>query len=151
MTTTRHAATKAHGQEIRRLYQEYGYLDEDLVIKESRKKRSPLHAAMLWDDDRAAAEFGRHEIARLLIKSVTVTGIVIDSGKATVTVREWHGIGDGYRSVQDVIGKAELLELLLQEALDAAKRFRKKYGHLKALDGMMRAINEAIRRNEKEK
>jgi hypothetical protein len=48
-----------------------GHLAPEIVVKESRPKRAPLHGHFEWDD-RKAAHLHREEQARLLIRSIRI-------------------------------------------------------------------------------
>ena len=138
--------TNAIEVEVRALYDELGYLDEDAVLKASKKKSSALHALFLWSDDAAAAAVGRREIARQIIVSVHIEDFETPIGP--VTVRAYPSVGDGYRAVEDVIGDREWARLVLLRAFVELRRFVTRYAHLKELSPLMRQIGRTLEKDE---
>ncbi len=141
------SVTKKMEAELQAIYRANGYLDEALVVKASRRKASALHSLFFWGDDKAAAEVGRLEIARMVIVRVHIEDVELPDTNKRVSVRAYMGVGDGYRSAHDVLGSDDLTAIVLARALDDLRRFKAKYGHLRALQGLTAAIDDAIRRN----
>ncbi len=133
--------------ELASLYEKHGRIDEAIVVSASKRKRSSMHALFHWDDDKEAAHLGRLEIARQLIKSIKITNVKIPDQDGEITVRAYHGIGTGYASLHDVIGKEELNAIVLANALKDLRAFKAKYAHLKALTGLIKEIDRAIESN----
>ena len=74
--------------ELEKLYKKHGSLTEELVVKESKKKRSPLHPLFLWDRPEEASHIGRLALARRLIISVKVTEFEAEKLNLSVRMRK---------------------------------------------------------------
>ncbi len=132
--------------ELRALYEKHGRIDEKLVVAASKKKSSALHGYFLWGDTDRAAAIGRHEIARSIIMQVHVIEKPTKRRNVQVTFREreFHGLGDGYHTLADVLQSKELTALALDAAIVSLSQFQRKYRHLAELSGVMTAIDDAL-------
>lgn len=141
----RTTVTKAAQEELRAIYAKNGYINEKLVVAASKKKRSALHPYFHWDNDTEAARIGRLEIARSIIIKVHIVEHPMPTSDITVSFkeREFHGVGDGYRSLSDVLDSEDLTNIALDNALRSLEQFRLKYGYLAALSGVVKAANKA--------
>ncbi len=120
--------------ELERLHAQNGHLDEDILIRASKAKRNPLHKLFFWDDEEHAAYLGRREIARQLIVRVTIEPHEAEELSCEVSVRKYHGTGDGgYADLGTVMGTAQLRERLLNQALAELESFQKRYATLSEL------------------
>lgn len=59
------------GEELERIRLKTGRLTPDVVVKEARLKKSPIHAAFEWDDTLAGEKYRLHQ-ARNIIRAVRV-------------------------------------------------------------------------------
>lgn len=121
-----------------------GTLIPEEVVREARKKKSPLHPWFEWDDTEAARQY-RLEQARDLIRSVAVT--YIQHGEEQTTVRAFVHLGDqdGYEDTTIVLQIADRRALLLQRALRELESVRKKYEDIEELAAVFAAVSEARR------
>lgn len=133
--------------EIRKIHRRDGRLTPDAVVKASRRKTSALHQYFHWGDDQRMAAYGRHEIARSIIKCIVIHDVEVPSTGVRVNVREFHGVrdGTGYFSLRQAEDSPDLRLLVLQNALKDLEAFRKKYGTMKALLGAMKHVEAAIK------
>lgn len=77
------AKKEAISARLEKLASEHGYLTPTLVIKDAKKKTSPLHSEFEWDDSIAAQNW-RTEQARRLIRSVKI--VVVEEARAIKSV-----------------------------------------------------------------
>ena len=120
-------------EELERIRKKHRKLTEEILVAESKKESSPLHDLFLWNDDHTAAHIGRLEIARQLIKRVKITPQEAKQLNYSVQVRKYHGTGDGYHELHEVMTSKDLREILLQRALDELDSFQKRYQQLTEL------------------
>ena len=128
--------------ELDKLCKKNGSLTEELVVEESKKKRSPLHSMFLWDKPEEAAHLGRLELARRLIISVKVTEFEAEKLNLSVRMRKYHGTGDGYASVFRVASEDDVRKSVLQEALRQLRGLQEKYRHLQELRPVFEALEK---------
>jgi hypothetical protein len=118
-----------------------GITPEDL-LKEARKKRSPIHDLFEWDDQVAAEAF-RLEQARYFLRSVWEVPVDRDGREAGDGARAFYAveISDANerkskaffaaREIRDVPGAdAQILERALKEANEWQQRYRRIRNHL---------------------
>ena len=130
--------------ELAALERKHRKLTEQMVVDASRDPESALHPLFLWDNDEEAARLGRLEIARTLIVSVHITAEEAEAFDLDVQVRKYHGLGDGYRSLDRVMNKEDLRQRLLMAALEDLEQIKRRYSALKDLLGdVFAAIDQA--------
>ena len=135
--------TRKQEAELERIQKKHGAIDEKIVVRESKAKRSPLHSLFFWDDDRAAAAIGRHEIARMILVSVRVKESEAEELHCTVGIRKYHGgLGGGYFTISNIMQDPSLQAALLAQALADLEAFHKRYE-------MIASLLEPIRRATK--
>jgi len=113
------------------------------VVREARRKTSPLHGWFEWDNT-AAARMYRLEQARELIRSVSVT-FVGNHHSEPSTVRAFVNLGDGseYEHVVSVVAVPEKMDRLLAMAKREMDAFIKKYKDFNELAPVI-AVMEAV-------
>lgn len=128
---------------LRKLYKvSGGLLLPETVVEAARSPKSPLHRHFEWDNT-VAAERWRIEQARYLLR-VTVEYITIKGSE--VPTRIYVSLSDdqnrdgGYRLTTDVLSDDDLRRCLLQDALRDIEIFKNKYGRLKELAGVIKAM-----------
>lgn len=140
--------TKQVREEVARLYKKHGSIDEDILVRASRRKTSPLHSLFHWDDPKKAAAVGRREIARQVIMriSVTITPAENDGLNCSVRVRKYQGgmPDGGYKDIDDVLSDEELHARMVQNALTDLRSFKTKYQTLSELSKVLRAIDRTV-------
>lgn len=127
--------------------QNKGLLDPVKVVEFARDKTTALHGRFEWDDSEAAERY-RIWQARSIIR---LEFIVIPSknNKDTIVRSFVSLIADrraekdrGYRLMLDVLSDEDLRKQMLDEAKTDMLIFRRKYGHLKELDEVFRAMDK---------
>mgnify|MGYP001603666722 CR=1 FL=1 len=140
---------KAIRDELSRLAEKNGRLTEDLVVAASRSPKSPLHSMFMWDDPDSAAHLGRLEIARQLIVKIRIEPNEQQDLKCEFSVRKWHGVGNGYRSIGDVLTQEKLREGLLRTALEDLNQMLKRYEMLAELAPVRHALDVVVKRSKR--
>ena len=123
-------------------------LTPEAIVEESKKKDSLLHPVFEWDNHRAGHEWRKQQARIMLGNLVTVS---IGESKLTEPTRAFVNVYKGeerYTSVDIVVNDAELLDLMLSQALEELNSFRKKYRTLKELEQVFVAIDHAVDLNE---
>tara|TARA_R100001460_G_scaffold71330_3_gene112059 strand:+ start:157 stop:666 length:510 start_codon:yes stop_codon:yes gene_type:complete len=139
---------QAVGEQLEALEYKHGALTPDLVVREARKKTSPLHECFEWDDTRAAEKYRKYE-AR------TLTGAVLVVTQQTAEpVRAFHSVpitftsddeqARGYVSLDVAINDPEHRNYLLQQAFRDLASWKKKYSELKELHGIFSQADRLI-------
>ena len=129
---------KVVGGELTRIKRKnYGILKPEVVVREAKKKKSPLHGFFEWDDGIAAEKY-RIDQARHLIRSVVIEwendpGEVIVS-RAFVSIKtdeEW-----GYVDMGDALSDEEMREQVLESALKYYEAGKQKFAGVEELAGL---------------
>ena len=129
------------GAVLERLRQKNGgTITADIVLREARKKRSPLHGGFEWDDTEAARQY-RLEQARGLIRSITVQ--VIGGGESDVVRAFVHIDGGDYEEIHAVLRTRDRRQALLDSAMRELLAFRTKYEQLSELAEVFAAVDKA--------
>ena len=135
--------TQSASEAIKELAEKTGNLTPELVLKEAKKKTSPLHSHFNWDDTQAAHSY-RLLQASALIRKIKVEYSVSES--KSVLVRAFHNVREGgdegnERGVYVSVAEAFSVESYREQILAQCKRdmtaFRQKYA---ALDEVQRVI-----------
>ena len=123
-----------------------GVLTAELVLKEARKKTSPLHSHFVWDDSEAATQY-RLIQAGELIRKVKVTYSPRED--VSYKVRAFFNVvqvGDNdegrkvYVPIKDALNTPSYREQLLAEAKRDADSFVKKYKVLNEVKDIINTI-----------
>jgi hypothetical protein len=133
---------------LRELERRHGFLRPTDIVKSAKPKSSVLHEFFTWDDTKAAEE-RRLDQARALVRKVRVT-VQVGPEREPIRIRAFvsmpsdrvHGLG--YRSIPSVLSSEQLREILLQEAYSELARFRGKYGALKEMFPVLKAIERVL-------
>jgi len=100
-------------------------------------RRSALHAALEWDDSKAAEEYRLAQVREL----IRVNVVDVSGEPEMVSLSVDRAQGGGYRSVQDVIDDRALSEILLQDAVEELDRMKARYDRVAALTAVWRAVD----------
>lgn len=129
------------GDRLEKLQQKHGNVTADLVVREARKKNSPLHNGFEWDDTEAALEYRLHQ-ARKIINAVVVTMETADGEgreiQAFVNVEQ----GGGYEDVRVVLHVADRRELLLAKVKREMEAFINRYHGISEVADVIRAMQK---------
>lgn len=137
-------------KELERIRQkDGGVLNPHTVLKEARRKNSPLHDQFTWDDSEAAHQYRLWQARELIRVSVTVLEPNTSAVRTYVSLREDRQSGVGYRHLADVLSDEEQRQQLLDQALDDLERIRQKYSHLEELAEVFEAASRVKGRGKK--
>jgi hypothetical protein len=147
------------GPELVRINAENGCLKPEIVVDEARPKNSVLHDHFEWDDDKAAYKYRLQE-ARQLIRCIRIIdpGIPIDEQPAhrafvhvSADPKEGQFEGEGYIPIARAMGRKAYRQQVLQEALNAARHWQRKYEDLKELTLVFAEIDKVAEKTGVEK
>lgn len=94
-----------------------------------RNRNSALHAALEWDD-RVAGKHWREQQIRQLIAIHVVDA---EGERRLISLSIDRAAGGGYRPLDQVMGRQNLREIALQDALEDLNRTQQRFGWLKEL------------------
>lgn len=132
------------GDELSRIYAERGELQAADVVEESRPEAAPLHACFEWDDFKAAERY-RQQQARTLIDCVVTVKKTKNS--TMETVRAFPHTASSYHPIQVVLGKREMRDSLIQDALRDLEAFRKRletFSTLEPVNHLRSCVDRAV-------
>lgn len=120
-----------------------GVLHAEHVVERARSPRSPLHLCFEWDDTVAGALYRLQQAGRLI--RMTIKVIKIEGKPRSVRffvslTPERKKRGGGYYEIPDVLAHKELRLQMLHDALEELNLFRERYGALKELTEVFKAI-----------
>ena len=118
----------------------------EAIVKAARNPKSPLHPYIFGESIQEAVAARRLSLARHLLRSIAVVyGGGQQTTRAFVSLRADQGEanGGGYRTIQHVLESQTLRGILVKEALEAAERWQRRYGHLRELEEIFGAIERA--------
>lgn len=131
------------GDRLQLISVQYGAITPTLVVKEAKKRTSPLHAGFEWDDRAAAVEY-RLVQARSVIRSVVVQRDGSDGESRTVRAFVHIGEDSEYEEIDVVLSVAVKREALLLRAQLEMQMFQRKYEVLEELASVFSAIDEVL-------
>lgn len=123
-------------------------LDAKVVLAWAKKHpQSALHAAIEWDDSKAAQEHRLFQVRRL-IQIHVVTG---DGRPVMVSLSVDRPRGGGYRAIDDVVKDRDLTAIMLEDALNELTRVKARYQWLKELSAVWAEIDRAAELRQQRK
>lgn len=140
---------QAAGERLEALRTQHGgHLTPEIVVKDAKAVRSPLHDCFTWDDAEAA-RLRREEEARYLIRSIRVTFLDTDRPMPSEPVRAFVHIkperecdNGYYLSIQEALEDDEVRSQLLSRALSEIQSWRKRYEQINQLARIFKAIDK---------
>lgn len=131
------SAVRDHLQAI---YKKHGQLTPELVVKEARSKKHPLHPYVFDREPEEAAEAWYRERAHELIRTVRIKYGPEDAPR---DVRAFHAVraedGFVYEPVEKVAAEPFLRELVLRDMEREWKQLFKRYEDFEEFLAMVRA------------
>lgn len=110
---------------LEKIYDRDGCLTAEAVVREARKKSSPLHDQFTWDDTKAATKW-REQQARTLIHRFKIE--VETQPDVVHRVRRFTHLRDfGYVATEDALADPVKRDLVFEQALHELQSFRRKY------------------------
>lgn len=155
----RHKGVSAEAFAVLKGMADGGRLTPENVVKEAKRRGSPLRDYFTWDDSEAARCW-RIEQAKHLIRRVRV--VVIQGPQEPVRAfvnltsdrKPGQGgvAGDGlYRPIERVLDDSALRAQLVEDAMHEMRAFKNKYARLTELNEVFAAMDQAIQRHADKK
>jgi len=141
----RHMSDRTDGiaAELLLLKNEDGIINPSAAVEWARRhKKSRLHANLEWDDGVAAERYRVWQVRAL----ISVHVVDADGGRrfVSLTIDRKHDGSNGYRSLEDVVARPDLREVMLADALAELERIQTRYKRLTELEPVW-AKAEAVR------
>lgn len=111
-----------------------------------RNRKSRLHAHLTWDDEVAGERYRIWQIREL----ISVHIVDNDGGRRFVSLSVDRGSG-GYRTVEQVMGRVDLREIMVADALADLERMQRRYEKLPELQAVWAAAETVKAQRRKPK
>lgn len=134
------------GQELERIYEERGKLDNSDIVDESRPETAPLHLCFEWRDPIAAEKYREiqaGDLNRCLV--VVVEPEQSDTDTQPVIVRAFPHADGTYHPYQVAVSSKSMRQEMLEDALKSMDAFKHKFAILSEVSGVIQAIEPAER------
>lgn len=136
---------QAIGEEIERLEQDHQHqLTPDGIVDAARNRKSPLHKAFEWNDEKAAHHW-RCDQARKLVATLDI--VLIRPDKTEVPTRAFVsveiGSGRGYSSTVHALNDPALRQQVVQRAWIELDAWRQRHAELSEFGRLFSAIDKA--------
>jgi hypothetical protein len=102
-----------------------------------RNRKSKLHAHLTWDDGIAGERYRVWQIREL----ISVHIVDNEGGRRFVSLSVDRGTG-GYRPIGEIIGRVDLREIMVADALADLERMQRRYEKLTELQTIWAAADE---------
>lgn len=133
--------TNALADELLGLKNANGVINPTEAVAWARKnKKSVLHANLEWDDGIAAERWRITQVRQLIAVHI----IDADGGRqfVSLSIDRKHDGSNGYRSMEDVVARPDLREIMLKDALSELERIQERYKKLTELQPVWERAEE---------
>jgi len=140
--------TDGIGAELLKLKNEDGIINPAAAVKWARRNtKSHLHAALEWDDDVAAERYRVWQVRAL----ISVHIVDADGGRrfVSLSIDRKHDGSNGYRSLDDIVARQDLREIMLSDALADLERIQERYKKLTELEPVWQQADTVRERRRK--
>ncbi|MCP4709867.1 MAG: hypothetical protein GY869_14690 [Planctomycetes bacterium] len=131
------------GKYIDKLDEKHGGVTPELLLNESRKKKSPLRDCFEWNDTTAAEKYRLHQ-ARHILRAIVVTSE--NDENATVKVRAFVPVVEDdnhhYTTINRAMSDKELRKQVLTQAVKDLSSWQQKYENLKEFSDVYASIKK---------
>lgn len=124
--------TDGIGAELLKLKNQDGIINPAEVVKwAKRNKSSRLHSQLEWDDEVAGERYRIWQVRAL----ISVHIVDAEGGRRFVSLStdRRHDGSNGYRSLEDIVARPDLREIMLKDALSELERIQERYKKLSEL------------------
>lgn len=139
--------------ELEKIKEKHGKITPDVVVKEAKKKKSPLHNCFEWDDTVAAAAW-RMTQAKYMIRQIEVV-ITAEEDKPPVRIRAFHSVIEEdqaeYVTVQQAKDNPDYWEQVMNDAIAAIVSWKTKYANLKGFEDLYSEIEKIVTKKKKKR
>ena len=117
-----------------------GFVTADMLVKEAKKKTSPLHGCFTWDD-KEAGKLRRLDEARWILRTITVE---VETDDEPIITRAFVSVTDEpvYTTIESAMSDDNMRASLLDQAKNELRSFKIKYAQLKELAVVFAAIDK---------
>jgi hypothetical protein len=126
--------------ELRRLQNLHGTITPELLVKEAKRSKSPLHPIFEWDDTKAAYNY-RLQQARVLLNNIQIT-VISDGEYRKIDVYEVTTNKEGYKSIDTFT--PDDLEYVKNSCAQNLNYWKNKLRNYKEFDKVRELIEQAI-------
>jgi len=137
--------TDSIGTELTKLKNEAGVINPAKVVEWARThKKSALHANLEWDDEIAGERYRVWQVRTLI--SVHIVDAEGARRFVSLSIDRKHDGSNGYRSLEDVVARPDLREVMLRDALADLERIQERYKKLTELEPVWQRAAEVRER-----
>lgn len=139
--------------EIKRIYQQHGKIDAEILLNEATPQSSPIHDYFEWDDTEAAHRYRLQQATAMLIASKFVVMLKEREHDAPqnvvarpVEVRNLVNVfkGEGFVMRNRVLKEADLREALVAKKIQALRHWCNEACDIRELKRIRRAILKVL-------
>ena len=141
--------TNAIADELLALKNETGVINPAAAVAWAREnKKSTLHANLEWDDGIAGERWRVSQVRQLIAIHI----VDAEGGRrfVSLSIDRKHDGSNGYRSLEDIVGRPDLREIMLKDALADLERMQERYKKLSELEPVWQQA-EAVRKTRSRK
>ena len=121
-----------------------GILSPTAVVEAARPTNSALHSRFEWDDGKASEQYRLWQARQLI--SLVITAVKPETREYDVhtyiSLRADRNADGGYRLITDVLANKDMRIQMVTDAFAELRTFRAKYGQLRELAQIFRAMDE---------
>lgn len=124
--------TNAIADELLALKSESGVVNPAAAVEWARKnKKSTLHANLEWDNSIAGERWRVSQVRQLIAIHI----VDAEGGRrfVSLSIDRKHDGSNGYRSLDDIVARPDLREIMLKDALAELERVQERYKKLTEL------------------
>lgn len=142
------SADTAH-DEFERIYNKYGELTQKALVDESRDKSAVLHECFEWNDAIAAEKYRLEQAGDMIRCLVSITKP--DNEDDSIVVRAFVKTTEHYEPIRVSLSIEAKYAVLLNDALQDAENFKRKYENFVELKEIIDAIDSVAAKIRKSK
>jgi hypothetical protein len=135
------------GETVDRLQKKHGTVTAALLVREARRKGSPVARLFEWDKGKAF-ELYLLDRARYLLRSYTIIVEDVTGDNKPMTVRGVHVVesdeGRTYAPIDSIVKSADYTAQVVERALSDLIAWKHKYANLRRLSADFRPVFDAI-------
>ena len=133
--------TNAIADELLKLKNSAGVINPAEAVKWAKANpESHLHGSLEWDDTIAGERWRVSQVRQLIAIHI----VDADGGRrfVSLSIDRRHDGSNGYRSLEDVVGRPDLREIMLRDALADLERVQARYSKLTELQPVWDAADQ---------
>lgn len=142
--------TNAIADELLKLKNKNGIINPTEAVAWARKNPgSQLHGSLEWDDGVAGERWRVWQIRQL----ISVHIVDAEGGRrfVSLSIDRRHDGSNGYRSLEDIVARPDLREIMLKDALSELERIQERYKKLSELAPVWEQADQVRQRQPRRK